>query len=230
MKSCPRCGFIIDIQTDYCTRCGLRLVPDSEGKMDESEYLPGIVAAAKKMLEESSREKLPSESTEELTYPLVDRRKMPRANIGTRESKSYDTKQGSKFYYDYQDPQYVPSILATAPPPPPLDDEAGVPSAFLSKSTAKGTGRGTVRSAGKQPSEHLSPFKPPVEPVIEFATNSTFKPLSEPLKSRSVRSPFKQAKPVIEEKETDKKETKPEEKKEQIPIWLRNKMIDFHDD
>ncbi len=224
MKYCPRCGFGTDILTDLCTRCGLRLVPGEDGNIDTSEYLPGIVIDAKKKFEESSLPRAEEDSSEELTYPLVDRRKAPRPEFGKRESKIYDAKQASKFYYDYQDPEYVPSILASAPPAPSPDMEAGVPSAFLSKSSAK-----NVRGAAKGASDLPSAFRPPVEPVPEFAAVSAFKPLSEPLKSRPVRSPFKQVKPA-EETKSATIETKPEEKKEQVPIWMRSKIVDFHDD
>jgi hypothetical protein len=224
MKHCQRCGFGSDVLTDFCTRCGFRLVPDEEGKIDTTEYLPGIVVAAKKKLEESSLSGLTQEQSPELTYPFIDRRKTPRPDVGKRESKMVDPKHASKFYYEYQDPEYVPSILASAPPPPPPDTEAGVPSAFLSKTSAK-----NPKASFKSTSVTHSAFRAPVEPVPEFEESSTFKPLSEPLKSRPVRSPFKQVKPADSVAHTEA-EAKPEAKKEQIPIWLRSKIVDFHDE
>lgn len=227
MKSCPRCGSVIDIKTEFCTRCGLRVDSPTDANVSEEEYVPGIITAAKLKMEASAP---PPEPAGDMTYPFVDRRKAPRIDVGKRESKMYDTKQGSQFYSVYQDPNYVPSILASAPPPPPPLEDAGVRSAFLSSSSVKSPPRGSAKGLTKKQEGHTRPgFKQPVEESEPLATFTPFKPLSEPAKSAPVRSPFKQVKPVTEEKKEE--EAKVEAKKEEtIPIWMRSKLIDFNDD
>jgi hypothetical protein len=156
MSSCPRCGCTTEVKTEYCTRCGLRVAPSTDDQSSEEEYVPGIVAAARKKMEAAAAPSTPSPELSG-TYPLVDRRKRPRTDIGKRESKVYDTRQGDKFYYDYMDPNYVPSLLATAPPPPPPLENAGVRSNFVAPSAP---GSDTVKKPDEQVPIWMRPKKP----------------------------------------------------------------------
>ena len=136
MSSCPRCGCATEVKTEYCTRCGLRIAPPADDHSSEEEYVPGIIIAARKKMEEAAAPSSPAPDPSG-TYPFVERRKRPRNDVGKRESKAYDTRQGDKFYYDYMDPNYVPSLLATAPPPPAPLENAGVRSNFVAPSSTE---------------------------------------------------------------------------------------------
>jgi len=136
MKTCSKCGKPYGGEHDICPACAPVI---SESQINAAD------SAAENVTADSCPPAADGETPQ--TYPFIERRRKPRPANLPKVSRSFGANESSSFFYDYEDPAYVPSMLASAlasgpasvpaqesaqpgqasPDPVPVEDESNIP-------------------------------------------------------------------------------------------------------